>query len=336
MKLNSDQLDVFKEIIERNGRGIMNRAIDQVLSYGHDAGEVSSASKYHIEALHEILPVFPAITALSCEAAGGKKENIEGVAAALTLFVEAANVHDDIIDQAIRKNSRKTTFGKFGSSIALLTGDLLLANGALMLWSECRGLSEDQNKAVHDLTFKAMLETSKSAAKEIRMRRNFTVPPQEYLDVIRLRAAVLEAHCRIGAILAGGTEQAIDILANYGKRYAIVATVVDEFMDFLDFEKFKNRLKNECVPLPLLYAIRDVKNGQRTSQLVEDFDAKEETHKTLIDITMSCNSVKKMQHYISTLAEKAISSLSELEPNSAAKTLSLLMQVVKEFLCNVG
>ena len=82
MKLNSDRLDIFKDIIEKNGRSIMDRAIGQVLSCNSDGGEISVASKYHLEALHEVLPVFPALTAISCEAAGGKKEMVVGVGAA--------------------------------------------------------------------------------------------------------------------------------------------------------------------------------------------------------------------------------------------------------------
>lgn len=115
--MSADQdIQMFSEIVEQSGRAIMDRAVKQILESNSDAGIVSSAVKYHVKFLSHVLPLVPALMTLSCEAAGGKKETPIGIGAALTLLVEAANIHDDIIDQTLVKHERKTTFGKYGKT----------------------------------------------------------------------------------------------------------------------------------------------------------------------------------------------------------------------------
>ena len=87
-------LDIFADIIEKHGRAVMQKVVKQTLDSKYDAGDVSCATKYHARFLTKVLPVFPALITLSCEAVGGKIEKSLGVGAALTLFVEAANIHE--------------------------------------------------------------------------------------------------------------------------------------------------------------------------------------------------------------------------------------------------
>ena len=140
-------LDVFADIIEKHRRAIMQKAVEQTLDSKYDAGDYSCATKYHARFLPKVLPVFPALISLSCEAAGGKIEKSLGIGAALTLFVEAANIHDDIIDQTEIKHKRKTTYGKFGNDVTLLAGDVLLVQAALSLAKECEPLNREQKDA---------------------------------------------------------------------------------------------------------------------------------------------------------------------------------------------
>ena len=75
-------LDVFEEIIEKHGRAIMQKAVEQTLDSNYDVGAVSRATKYHTRFLTKVLPVFPALITLSCEAVGGKMEKILSIDAA--------------------------------------------------------------------------------------------------------------------------------------------------------------------------------------------------------------------------------------------------------------
>ena len=109
-----------------------------------------------------------------------------------------------MIDQTKIKHKRKTTYGKFGNDVALLSGDFLLVQAALSLAKECEPLNEEQKDAILGLTIQALIKICKSAAKESAMRRKFDVSLQDYLEVVGLRASVPEVHCMIGGILGGG------------------------------------------------------------------------------------------------------------------------------------
>ena len=110
----------------------------------------------------------------------------------MTLFVEAANIHDDIIDQTIIKHKRKTTFGKYGTDITLLAGDVLLVQAALSLFKECELLTTEQKNKILELTFQALIKICKSASKESKMRRKIERYPKRLPSIVRLRAAVPE------------------------------------------------------------------------------------------------------------------------------------------------
>jgi geranylgeranyl pyrophosphate synthase len=333
----TSSMDVFVDIIEKNGRATMDKAIEQVLEFNYDAGVVSSAVKRHVKFLNHVLPLVPALMNLSCEATGGNKDTPVGIGAALTLLVEAANIHDDIIDQTTIKHKRKTTFGKFGTNITILTGDFLLIQASFSLFKECNCLPPEQKNIVLNLTFEALAKISKSAAKETKMQKRFDVSPSEYLEIVRLRATVPEAHCMIGGILGGGTESMIASLHDYGRNYGIVGTVIDEFMDLFDYTKFSNRLKNEVVPLPILCALQDSKIKTEILPLLEKFEATQTEHDQIVRAVLNSEKVKKLQKEISTLSTSSNIKIEKtLKENRARENLSTIQMVVKELLSNIG
>ncbi len=336
MKLNSE-LDIFAEIIERNGRAIMEKTVEQVLDSNYDAGKVSIAAKYHARFLERVLPVFPALVNISFEAAGGKIEKPIGIGAALTLFVEAANVHDDIIDQTIIKHRRKTTFGKFGPDISLLAGDVLLVQAAFSLYKECESLTIEQKNSIIEMTFQALVNISKSAAKESAMRRNFDVTPQDYLEVVTLRASVPAAHCTIGALLGGGSKSEISTLGDFGRNYGITGTVIDEFMDLADYQKFSARLKNECVPLPLICAMQDIAIKEKITSLLNDFEVSRGDFKTVVELVKTSDKVNALKDDILQLITTSNLQIDKnIKESIARRDISTLTKVLESLLRNIN
>jgi octaprenyl-diphosphate synthase len=333
----TSSMDVFTDIIEKNGRATMDKAIEQVLDFNYDAGEVSSAVKRHVKFLNHVLPLVPALMSLSCQAVDGQKEKTIGVGAALTLFVEAANIHDDVIDQTLIKHNRKTTFGKFGTNVTILTGDFLLIQASFSLFKECNSLPPEQKNVVINLIFEALAKISKSAAKETKMQKRFDISPSEYLEIVRLRAYVPEVHCMIGGILGGGNESMIASLQDYGRNYGVVGTVIDEFMDLFDYTKFSNRLKNEVVPLPVLCILQDSKIKTEILPLLEKFEVTQAEHNQIVRAVLNSQKVKTLQKDISILPIKSnIEIQKTLKENNARGNLSTIQMVVKELLSNIG
>lgn len=314
----------------------MEQAIAQVMESSYDAGKASQAAKHHTAFLSRVAPVFPALVNLAYEAAGKGAHKPTGAGAALTLFVEAANIHDDIIDQTEAKHKRKTSYGKYGADTSILAGDLLLVQASLALYKECEVLPAQQRDQVVQLTFDALVEISKSAAQEALMHRKLDASPQAYLEVVRLRVAVPEAHCRIGAIFGGATEELMAALGCYGRTYGIVGTVLDEFMDLLDFDKFNARLSKECLPLPLMYALQDKTLQANILPKIRGFSVLKADHAHIVQSVMGSKRVKILREETATAADKTIQQLQGLAENNAGRDLSKLLTILRGLICNLG
>jgi geranylgeranyl pyrophosphate synthase len=338
MASEPNRLDIFRDTIEKYGRNAMEKAIVEILNQNYGATTISSALKIHANFLRHVSPIFPALTALTCEAAGGEVKKTTNIGAALTLFVEAANLHDDIIDQTLTKYGIKTVFGRFGRDITLLAGDMLLVQGSMLLHRECDKLQDKQKKSILDLTFAALIEISNSVTIETEMRKRIDIKPEDYSKVIRLRAAVPEAHCRIGGVLGEGSKEIIDALGHYGRIYGIVGTVVDDFMDLLDYRKFKNRLRNECLPLPVLSALGDRGIKKETKSLLNKSGVAKRDTDNLVRLVLQNNEVKKLKKDTIQLAEAELEQVKKVIGNNGAKliNLHLLIEILKEILLNVG
>lgn len=333
----TSSIDAFTDLIEKHGRAMMEKAVEQVLDSNYKSGVVSSASKYHVKFLRDVLPTVPALMTLSCEVAGGKKEKPIGIGAALTLFVEAANIHDDIIDQTIIKHKRKTTFGKFGTDITLLAGDFLLVQAALSLFEECESLPSEQKNKIIELTFQALSKISKSAAEETKMRRKIDTLPQDYLQIVRLRAAVPEIHCMIGGILGGGTKSMISCLGNYGRNYGIVGTIIDEFMDLFDYQKFSNRLCNECIPLPVLCALQNTTIKEKIAPIIKGFTLSKNDYSQIVKLVMNSNEVEKLRKDLLLLPLNSnLQIIKNFKENTARRDLSTILKVLEGLLSNLN
>ena len=198
-------------IIQNRGQSGAAQARQKILKTQYDDGAVAEALHYYAKAvLPKVLPIFPALIVLSSKAVGVIPENAEKVAAALMQITASGDIHDDIVDNSTEKFGRKTLVGKYGKDIALLAGDALLTQGVTELQNECANLPWAQRKVIADCIAASMVEIIKAEAAENSLWHKSNVSPKEFLEVIRLKGGVAELHCRIGGLIGGGTQEAVE------------------------------------------------------------------------------------------------------------------------------
>jgi geranylgeranyl pyrophosphate synthase len=155
-------------IIEKRGNFALVEASQQILQSTYDDGVISEALKYYAKMIFpRVLPIFPALIDLSCEAVGGKTEEAKSVAVPMLLITASGDIHDDIIDKSTKKYGRKTVFGKYGHEITLLAGDVLLTQGLSLFQKSSEFLSAEQRANVLSLITEAMFELAAAEASEI-------------------------------------------------------------------------------------------------------------------------------------------------------------------------
>ena len=211
--------------------------------------------------------VHPALLSLACEAVRGNADVTTQVGAALVLLAGGADLHDDILDESLTKDSKPTVFGKFGKDLTVLAGDALLFKGLYMLHQACDVLSKQQKESILELTEQAFFRMSSAEAKEISLREQ-TDAADEYLKMIKMKSAVSEATMKIGAILGNGKAEEIQFMGDFGKSFGVLFTLRDEFIDVLDYKELENRREKECLPLPIQFALRDPSKRKEISRLI--------------------------------------------------------------------
>lgn len=233
------------------------------LSLYKDESYTSQALRHLSEVtLQKALPVFPALVSLAYKAVGGSDERDIPLGEAILLTSFAADLHDDIIDKSISKGAKQTIFGKFGEATAILTGDILLVKGLKKLTDATEHLPKEQYREIIQLFSGAVEEICTAEALQFKLKSQAQVTPQQYYEVIKLKAVVPELCMKIGALLGINNTVIINGMGEFGRIYGINSVIVEEFADLLILDEFQNRIKNEIPPLPLLYAMQniDVKN----------------------------------------------------------------------------
>ena len=198
----------------------------------------------------------PAIIRLSCKAVGGDVDATLKVASALILVSGAFDLHDDIIDRSYVRGPRrrKTILGRYGENITLLVGDALLLRGTWLLSRELARMKISRRRVeeILDLLF----ELGVAEALELRFVGKLDVKPDEYLKVVELKAADVEAYAKLGGVIGGGSEDQVEALGLYGRRLGMIAIVRDDLEDLLNYKvELKSRIMHESLPLPLVYAL---------------------------------------------------------------------------------
>jgi len=330
MRSKSNQTETALRIIDKRGRGAMEKAMKEILSLQYDGGVVSSALKYYANVtLPDVLPLFPALVSIACEASGGKNEKMEAISAAMVHITSAGDIHDDLIDKSKTKYSKKTVFGEFGSGTALLVGDALLVQGLTLLHNECEYLTERQRKAIITLLPEAFFEISKAEADEIRLMAKAAITPREYFEVIRLKGSIAEMMCRIGGILGDADEETLESLSNYGRTIGILSTIKDEFEDIRDTSELQNRLLNECPPLPLLYALQNPQIRKKVKTPIKNSKLTKKEIKKISKMILNSEEIQELTKEMHQIAKEELNRFL-IQHCKAKNDAKLLLMVMSE------
>jgi geranylgeranyl pyrophosphate synthase len=253
------KLKGIKKGFKQKGGRAMKDARRRMMLFSKDDSYTSQAIRYFSSVtLHNALPVFPALISMSCEAVGGEAEKTAPFGEAIVLISAAADLHDDVIDQSFIKGMKQTVLGKFNSSTAILAGDILLSEGFKQLTEASEVIPKTQAKKILQLVSDSLFEICTAETLEIQLHSKPDLTPSELHEVIRLKAVVPELAMKIGAILGNGNSKVVKDLGHFGRTYGINSIIIEEFVDMLDVEELRNRIKNECFPLPILYAIQNL------------------------------------------------------------------------------
>ena len=145
-------------------------------------------------------------------------------ACAIELVHAGSLHHDDVIDNATTRRAIPSVNVQFTNTVAILSGDFLLAIASSLAASLGAEVSAVLADTISQLTIGQVIEQQNLF--DARRTR------EQYLVSIEGKTASLFASaCKIGAMAAGGDAETIEALHNYGYNIGMTFQIIDDLLD---------------------------------------------------------------------------------------------------------
>lgn len=170
----------------------------------------------------------PMLTLMACNLFSDSVEEAIPVALGLEVFHNFTLLHDDVMDKADVRRGKPTVHKKWNENTAILSGDVMQIK-AYQLISK---VSEKHLKYTLDLFSKMACEVCEGQQYDMDFENRMDVSAEEYLDMIRLKTAVLlGTSLKIGALIGGSSSEDADLLYNYGINIGLAFQLKDDLLD---------------------------------------------------------------------------------------------------------
>ncbi len=309
----NDIVEQVQKLLEERGSKALEEAKRTILQEEVECKEVREALNYFMqEYWHDLAR--PTLLSLACEAVGGDPELTTPIAVPMILISGAIDIHDDIIDQSEIKESRPTILGKFGKDVALLVGDALLLRGLTLLFEAVeKEAPAERLPVITNIIKKMFFELGDAEALELQFRGRIDVTPEEYLHVVRKKAADVEGLVRISAILGGGTEEEIEALGKYGRTLGMMAILRDDLTDMLDYKEAVHRIRKECLPLPMFFTLQNPQAKAKVEAILQKRAIVRKDAETILEISEKTGGLSRFQKLMKKLQGDAYLHISSIK-----------------------
>ncbi len=196
----------------------------------------------------------------------GANDGLVRAAGVVEMIHLATLVHDDIMDRAEIRRSRRTASREFGPDAAVLLGDALFSQ-ALHVASQfptvevCRLVSESTRKVCSGEIMQTM------------RRRDTQVSLADYYRVIDLKTAELfRVSCVLGAMISGFPPVFVQAADDFGRHLGVAYQIYDDLVDFFGEEKRIGKtlgtdLASGKLTLPLMLLLEKLSGPERAELL---------------------------------------------------------------------
>jgi geranylgeranyl diphosphate synthase type I len=317
------------DLLHRNGKPAFEVAQRIILEEHIENRNVREALNYFIRKVW-LDTEYPGLMALACKAVGGKPDKTLRLGASLVLLRGAMDIHDDIIDKQEMKAGKPTLYGKYGQDMAILTGDILLYEGLTHLNEAILHFRAGERQKIAEMVKEALFEVGLGVASEVDFRGDFNLMPEDLMKIVNQKSACSEMHVRIGAIVGGGSKAEENALGIFGRLSGVLTIIRDEFIDIYEPKELENRKERECLPLPLLFAFRDIEVKNEVLPILRKRRLSNSDSRRIMNTISQSEGIKELKKHMDELKETAISSLKVLKEKKAAQSLQSLLDPLYE------
>ncbi len=285
----------------------------------------------------------PALVLLSCELFGGKPHEALITAIALELFHNFALIHDDIEDESLLRRGEPTLHQKYGTSLAINSGDALHCLLHKLLLENYPRLGSKLALRIHKHMNILMQYTFEGQALDIGWVVDNKFPSRnEYLNMIIKKTGWYSGKgpCQCGALIAGASKTELEIVGSFGEAIGISFQVRDDMLNLI--EESENEApkagsggygkerggdiaegKRTLITIELLERLSDKDSAKARNILLQSRETVSNTDiDWFISKVESTGTLDAVSKYCYEHAKFASSALKKLPDNNASKFLS--------------
>ena len=216
----------------------------------------------------------PALTLIACNIYSETVDQAIPTALGFEVFHNFTLLHDDVMDKADMRRKRPTVHKVWNDNTAILSGD------AMMIYSYqlIAQTQPEKLKEILDLFTQTALEVCGGQQYDMEFESRNDVTEEEYLEMIRLKTAVLLAAClKAGALIGGATTEDANNLYEFGINIGLAFQLQDDLLDvYGDPETFGKNIGG------------DILCNKKTFLLIHALDTASATEKQALETWMQC------------------------------------------------
>ena len=149
-----------------------------------------------------------------------------GLAACVEFIHTATLLHDDVVDESLLRRGLASANAVFGNKASVLVGDFLFARAFELMVA-------DGSLRVLDILSRAAATIAEGEVLQLVTQNDLATSESRYFEVIRGKtAALFEAACQVGAVIAGRPAAQEAALAAFGLNLGIAFQLVDDALDY--------------------------------------------------------------------------------------------------------
>lgn len=170
----------------------------------------------------------PVMLLSACEMFGGNIEETRHAAIGIETFHNFTLLHDDLMDKSPIRRGKPTVYQKWNNNTAILSGDTMFA----MAWSHMLMQPHPQLQQILQTFNRTAIEVCEGQQYDMEFEQRDDVSIPEYMEMIRLKTAVLLAGAlKIGALYANANTSDIENLYNFGIHLGLAFQLQDDLLD---------------------------------------------------------------------------------------------------------
>jgi len=176
----------------------------------------------------------PTLVLLIAEALGAKVNRAVKTAAAMQLSQDWVLIHDDIEDNSDERRGKPTLHKIYGPELAINAGDSL----HMIMW---KMINDTDNKLVSEEFYRMLLRTALGQGVEQIWTNEGgkTIDDDKYFFIADGKSGYysITGPMRLGAIVAGATDEEIEKITRFGLYLGRCFQLVDDILDFKQDKK---------------------------------------------------------------------------------------------------